>query len=188
MIVDEIFPDVYIIKNKIHKDDRGTFQETYNRDIFKSNGFEDDFIQDNLSFSKKRGTIRGLHFQKGEFAQSKLIYVLKGKILDVFVDIRKTSNNFGKYFSIEHVRRHILGQKDKDFREMDKQMNQEIDQGLVMSPQDVNTFDTMDRQNTAFSPEIQAQQADDAVEREIDKEKRRPKEPPSASKPNNNNK
>ena len=87
--------------NKIHKDDRGTFQETYNRDIFKSNGFEDDFIQDNLSFSKKRGTIRGLHFQKGEFAQSKLIYVLKGKILDVFVDIRKTSNNFGKYFSIE---------------------------------------------------------------------------------------
>ena len=94
----------------------------------------------------------------------------------------------GKYFSIEHVRRHILGQKDKDFREMDKQMNQEIDQGLVMSPQDVNTFDTMDRQNTAFSPEIQAQQADDAVEREIDKEKRRPKEPPSASKPNNNNK
>ena len=94
----------------------------------------------------------------------------------------------GKYFSIEHVRRHILGQKDKDFREMDKQMNQEIDKGLVMSPQDVNTFDTMDRQNTAFAPEIQAQQADDAVEREIDKEKRRPKEPPSASKPTNNNK
>ena len=58
----------------------------------------------------------------------------------------------GKYFSIEHVRRHILGQKDKDFREMDKQMRQEIDQGLVMDPQDVNTFDTMDRQNTAFQP------------------------------------
>jgi len=94
----------------------------------------------------------------------------------------------GKYFSIEHVRRHILGQKDKDFREMDKQMNQEIDQGLVMDPQDVNTFDTMDRQNTAFQPEIQAQQADDAVERELDKEKRAPKPPVSASKPTNNNK
>ena len=94
----------------------------------------------------------------------------------------------GKYFSIEHVRRHILGQKDKDFREMDKQMNQEIDQGLVMDPQDVNTFDTMDRQNTAFQPEIQAQQADDAVERELDKEKRTPKPPVSASKPTNNNK
>jgi len=94
----------------------------------------------------------------------------------------------GKYFSIEHVRRHILGQKDKDFREMDKQMRQEIDQGLVMDPQDVNTFDTMDRQNTAFQPEIQAQQADDAVERELDKEKRTPKPPVSASKPTNNNK
>ena len=94
----------------------------------------------------------------------------------------------GKYFSIEHVRRHILGQKDKDFREMDKQMNQEIDQGLVMDPQDVNTFDTMDRQNAAFQPEIQAQQADDAVERELDKEKRTPKPPVSASKPTNNNK
>ena len=94
----------------------------------------------------------------------------------------------GKYYSIEHVRRHILGQKDKDFREMDKQMRQEIDQGLVMDPQDVNTFDTMDRQNTAFQPEIQAQQADDAVERELDKEKRTPKPPVSASKPTNNNK
>jgi hypothetical protein len=94
----------------------------------------------------------------------------------------------GKYYSIEHVRRHILGQKDKDYREMDQQMSQEIDRGLVMDPQDVNTFDTMDRQNTAFSPEIQAQAADDAVEREIDREKRKPKEPSSASKPTNNNK
>jgi len=91
----------------------------------------------------------------------------------------------GKYFSIEHVRREILGQKDKDFREMDKQMNQEIDKGLVMSPQDVNTFDTMDRQNTAFQPEIAAQQADDASEREIEKTKEIQK---SAPKPTNNNK
>ena len=91
----------------------------------------------------------------------------------------------GKYYSIEHVRRHILGQKDKDFREMDKQMNQEIDQGLVMSPQDVNTFDTMDRQNTAFQPEIASQQADDASEREIEKTKEIQK---SAPKPTNNNK
>ena len=91
----------------------------------------------------------------------------------------------GKYFSIEHVRREILGQKDKDFREMDKQMNQEIDKGLVMSPQDVNTFDTMDRQNQAFQPEIDAQQADDASQREIEKTKEIQK---SAPKPTNNNK
>ena len=91
----------------------------------------------------------------------------------------------GKYFSIEHVRREILGQKDKDFREMDKQMNQEIDKGLVMSPQDVNTFDTMDRQNQAFQPEIDAQQADDASQREIEKTKEIQK---SAPKPTKNNK
>ena len=94
----------------------------------------------------------------------------------------------GKYFSVQHVRKEILGQTNKELRELDKEMQQEIDSGLVMSPQDVNTFDTMDRQNTAFQPEIQAQAADDAVERELDKEKRRPKEPVSASKPSNNNK
>lgn len=101
MVIDEIFSDVFIIKNDIHKDGRGTFQETYNKDLFVRNGFKDNFIQDNLSFSENKGTIRGLHFQKGEFAQSKLIYVLNGKILDIFVDIRKSSKNFGKYFSIE---------------------------------------------------------------------------------------
>ena len=94
----------------------------------------------------------------------------------------------GKYFSVAHVRREVLGQTNRDMRELDKEMQQEIDQGLVMSPQDVNTFDTMDRQNTAFQPEIQAQAADDAVERELDKEKRAPKPPVSASKPTNNNK
>ena len=94
----------------------------------------------------------------------------------------------GKYFSVAHIRKEVLGQTNRDMRELDREMQQEIDAGIVMSPQDVNTFDTMDRQNTAFAPEIQAQQADDAVERELDKEKRAPKPPVSASKPTNNNK
>jgi len=94
----------------------------------------------------------------------------------------------GKYFSVAHIRKEVLGQTNRDMRELDREMQQEIDAGIVMSPQDVNTFDTMDRQNTAFQPEIQAQAADDAVEREIDKEKRRPKPPVSASQPTNNNK
>ena len=94
----------------------------------------------------------------------------------------------GKYFSVAHVRKEVLGQTNRDMRELDKEMQQEIDAGIVMSPQDGNTFDTMDRQNQAFAPEIQAQQADDAVERELDKEKRAPKPPVSASKPTNNNK
>ena len=75
----------------------------------------------------------------------------------------------GKYFSIEHIRKHILMQSEKDFKEIDKQMNSEIDSGLAMNPADVNTFDMMDRQNTAFQPEIQAQQADDAHAREQEK-------------------
>ncbi len=87
----------------------------------------------------------------------------------------------GKYFSIEHVRRHVLGQKDADFKEMDQQMNKEIDLGLVMSPADMNTFDTMDRQNQAFAPEIEAQNAEDDHKREIEKIK-------SAPKPTNNTK
>ena len=87
----------------------------------------------------------------------------------------------GKYFSIEHVRRQILNQKDADYKEMDQQMNKEIDLGLVMSPADMNTFDTMDRQNQAFQPEIDAQNAEDDHKREIEKIK-------SAPKPTNNTK
>jgi hypothetical protein len=75
----------------------------------------------------------------------------------------------GKYFSIEHIRREILQQKETEFKEIDKQMQSEIDNGLVMSPADMNTFDTMDRQNAAFAPEIQQQQADDAAAREQEK-------------------
>ena len=68
----------------------------------------------------------------------------------------------GKYFSVEYIRRQILMQNEKEYKEIDGQMNREIDAGLAMNPVDVNTFDMMDRQNTAFAPEIQAQQADDA--------------------------
>ena len=75
----------------------------------------------------------------------------------------------GKYFSIEHIRRDILQQKEAEYKEIEKQMQSEIDNGLVMSPADMNTFDTMDRQNQAFAPELQAQQADDAHEREQEK-------------------
>ena len=68
----------------------------------------------------------------------------------------------GKYFSVEYIRRQVLMQNEKEYKEIDGQMNREIDAGLAMNPVDVNTFDMMDRQNTAFAPEIQAQQADDA--------------------------
>ena len=92
----------------------------------------------------------------------------------------------GKYYSIEHVRRQILNQTDKDYKEMDKQIQSEIDRGLVMDPINATEFDTMDRQNMAFAPEIEAQKAEDDTAREIEKEKAKPKLP--ASKPSNNTK
>jgi hypothetical protein len=75
----------------------------------------------------------------------------------------------GKYFSIEYIRKQILNQNEKEYKEIDTQMNREIDLGLSMNPADVNTFDMMDRQNQAYAPEIQAQQADDSHEREQEK-------------------
>jgi len=97
----------------------------------------------------------------------------------------------GKYFSIEYVRRTILGQKDKEFTEMDKQMRKEIDAGLAIDPAQTNMLDTMQQQNTAFQPEIgeiqaqdsaerESEAADDSLEREMQKMKAQPKPTPKS--------
>jgi len=84
----------------VFQDERGIFYETYNQKIFeKVAGFTVDFVQDNQSISSK-GVLRGLHFQQGEMSQAKLVRVVKGKVLDIVVDIRKESKTFGKSFSI----------------------------------------------------------------------------------------
>lgn len=90
----------FIIEPKVFKDNRGGFFESYNQQKFEEIiGRRINFVQDNISTSK-RGVIRGLHMQKEPYSQSKLIKVLKGKILDVAVDFRKESPTFCKYFSI----------------------------------------------------------------------------------------
>lgn len=92
--------DCFIIKPNVFKDERGLFYETYNKKAFKKNtGLDVDFVQDNQSASTK-GVLRGLHFQRGEMAQAKLVRVVKGKVLDIVVDIRKESKTFGQSFSI----------------------------------------------------------------------------------------
>jgi dTDP-4-dehydrorhamnose 3,5-epimerase len=83
---------------KMFYDERGYFLKTYNAAILRDSGINEDFVQDNQSFSKK-GVIRGLHFQKPPFEQGKLVRVITGKVLDVVVDIRKGSTTFGKYYS-----------------------------------------------------------------------------------------
>jgi len=91
--------DVYVIEPEVFGDQRGFFMETYNKEEFKKHGISVDFVQDNHSKSKK-GVLRGLHFQK-KYPQGKLIRVIKGKVYDVAVDLRKSSPTFGKWFGIE---------------------------------------------------------------------------------------
>jgi len=91
----------FILEPEIFEDERGYFFESYNhRDFCKAIEQEVNFVQDNQSFSKK-GVLRGLHFQKGEHAQAKLVSVLQGRIQDVVVDLRKNSPTFGEHLSIE---------------------------------------------------------------------------------------
>ena len=79
-------------------DERGYFVELYKKSDFMKNNIKEDFLQDNFSYSKK-GVLRGIHFQKEPYGQSKIVNCLKGKILDVAVDLRKNSATYGKWFS-----------------------------------------------------------------------------------------
>jgi len=92
----------------------------------------------------------------------------------------------GKYYSVDYIRRSILGHKDEEIKEQDKLMSKEIDAGIVMDPADINTFDMMDRQNTAYQPEISAQQADDAHERSLEASKEQAKLKPAPTKTSSN--
>lgn len=89
-----------VVKPDVFHDERGYFFENYNEKRFKDTGITDNFVQDNQSFSKK-GVIRGLHFQKPPYAQSKLVRVIKGRVLDVAVDIRKGSPTYGQHYAVE---------------------------------------------------------------------------------------
>lgn len=93
--------DVKIFRPKKFGDARGFFSETYNKQAFAEAGIHLDFVQDNHSLSTAVGTIRGLHYQTPPFAQDKLVRVVSGRILDVAVDIRKSSPTFGKWVAAE---------------------------------------------------------------------------------------
>jgi dTDP-4-dehydrorhamnose 3,5-epimerase len=93
-------PGVIIFEPAVYPDERGFFFESYNKRLFETNQIVDEFVQDNQSFSVY-GVIRGLHYQREPQAQSKLVRVLQGNILDVVVDLRQGSPGFGKSYSIE---------------------------------------------------------------------------------------
>ncbi|MEI6184720.1 MAG: dTDP-4-dehydrorhamnose 3,5-epimerase [Bacteroidota bacterium] len=96
-----ILKDCFIITDTVFGDNRGHFFESFHKQKFlQLTGLDIDFVQDNQSNSAK-GVLRGLHFQKGEFAQAKLVRVIKGSVLDVVVDLRPDSETYGKYISVE---------------------------------------------------------------------------------------
>ena len=90
-----------IIEPKVFGDERGFFFESFRSDEFRREVADVEFVQENESWSARRGVLRGLHFQKGDSAQAKLVWVVKGRVQDVAVDIREGSPTFGKYVSVE---------------------------------------------------------------------------------------
>ena len=95
-----------LITPKVAYDERGFFLESYTRNEFEKLGIKDEFVQDNHSLSIKN-TLRGLHFQREPYAQSKLVRCISGSILDVAIDVRRNSNTFGKHVKV------VLSSEDK---------------------------------------------------------------------------
>ena len=99
--VPQSIPEVVLIKPTVHGDNRGYFMGSFRRDLFEEAiGYKVNFIQDNESKSTK-GVLRGLHYQLPPYAQAKLVRVIEGSVLDVAVDIRKSSATFGQYVTAE---------------------------------------------------------------------------------------
>lgn len=93
--------DLYILEPKVFGDHRGWFVESWSDAVLKEAGLDYDFVQDNHSFSSQKGTLRGLHFQKGDAAQAKLVRCTRGAVLDVAVDMREGSPTYKKWLAVE---------------------------------------------------------------------------------------
>jgi len=145
--------ECFIIEDSKFIDERGYFFESFNKKkFFEATGIIADFVQDNQSSSEK-GVLRGLHFQRGEHAQAKLVRVLSGSVLDVVVDIRKDSATFGQHFSIElsensstqlYIPRGfahgfvVLSDKATFFYKCDNYYNQTAEGGLLYNDPELN--------------------------------------------------
>ncbi|MEG0614424.1 MAG: dTDP-4-dehydrorhamnose 3,5-epimerase [Oscillospiraceae bacterium] len=99
-ILETPLKDVFIIEPDVFGDERGWFFESWSEQKMLNNGFNYNFVQDNHSFSSKKGTLRGLHCQIGDFAQAKLVRCARGAVLDVAVDVREGSPTFKKWTSV----------------------------------------------------------------------------------------
>ena len=95
------FQGLLVIEPEVFRDERGWFTESYVKSKMTESGIDFDFVQDNHSYSARRGTLRGIHFQINPRAQTKLIRCTRGAIMDTVVDLRKGSDTYLKWFSIE---------------------------------------------------------------------------------------
>ena len=99
-IVETPIKDLSVVRPDVFADSRGYFTELYNENRYRAYGIDNNFVQDNLSRSSY-GVVRGLHLQKGESAQAKLVKVIVGKVWDVAVDLRQGSSTYGEWFGVE---------------------------------------------------------------------------------------
>ena len=100
-LINTDLPDVYIIEPVVFGDSRGWFMESWSAAKMQGAGLDYCFVQDNHSFSAHKGTLRGIHFQKGDAAQAKLVRCASGAVLDVAVDLRHNSSTYKKWIAIE---------------------------------------------------------------------------------------
>jgi len=146
------FPGLIIFEPAVYQDNRGYFFESFNEKIFSEQGILTRFLQDNQS-SSEYGVIRGLHFQLPPFAQSKLVRVLSGKILDVGVDMRQGSSTYGKVFQIELSAENkkqlylpkgfahgfsVLSEKAEVLYKCDAFYNKQSEEGILFNDPDLN--------------------------------------------------
>lgn len=157
--------DLVVLNPTIFADSRGYFFEAYNEQKLAALGINIDFVQDNQSFSQK-GTIRGLHYQNPPFAQTKLVRVLAGEIIDVAVDLRRNSPTFGQHFSIRlsaennkqllipHGFAHgfsVLSETATILYKCDQFYDKASEGGIRFDDQDLNIDWGMDPQNAIIS-------------------------------------
>ncbi len=101
LFTEQILSGVYIIKPEFIHDERGYFTRTYCKKEFQKLGLQDSYVQKNTSYNKKRGTVRGMHYQNSPYQEAKIVTCTQGAILDVAVDIREFSSTFGRALSVE---------------------------------------------------------------------------------------
>ena len=99
--IETSLPGVYILEPQVFGDNRGWFMESWSRKNMKDVGLDVDFVQDNQSYTASSGTIRGIHFQQDPMSQAKLVRVVRGKVMDYAVDLRKGSPTYGKWVGVE---------------------------------------------------------------------------------------